>query len=77
MAHGLAGSAALLLIVLSSAHSVSEGLLYRGVRVGSIMGMVWLIRPSGLEFGPSVWSLSAWPASCFYAVPGSGQFTGQ
>ena len=33
MAHGLAGSAALLLIVLSSARSVSEGLLvYRGVR---------------------------------------------
>src|SRR5678815_1802803 len=41
MAHGLAGSAALLLIVLSSAQSISEGLVYIAVfGLGSIIGMM-------------------------------------
>ncbi len=41
MAHGLAGSAALLLIVLSSARSVWEGLAYIAVfGAGSIVGMM-------------------------------------
>ena len=42
IAHGLAGSAALLCDVLSAARSVVEGLTYLAVfGVGSIMGMSW------------------------------------
>ena len=56
MAHGLAGSAALLLIVLSSARSVSEGLIYITVfGVGSIMGMVLVGMVVSL---PVLWSLN-------------------
>jgi zinc transporter ZupT len=41
MAHGLAGSAALLLLVVASAHSVMEGLVYITVfGCGSILGMM-------------------------------------
>ena len=56
MAHGLAGSAALLLIVLSSARSVSEGLTYIAVfGVGSIMGMMLVGMIVSL---PLLWSLN-------------------
>ena len=56
MAHGLAGSAALLLIVLSSARSVAEGLTYIAVfGVGSIMGMMLVALAVSL---PLLWSLS-------------------
>jgi len=56
MAHGLAGSAALLLIVLSSARSVSEGLTYIGVfGLGSIIGMMLVGIAISL---PVLWSLS-------------------
>jgi ABC-type nickel/cobalt efflux system permease component RcnA len=56
MAHGLAGSAALLLIVLSSAQSVSEGLAYIVVfGLGSILGMVLVGIAVSL---PVLWSLN-------------------
>jgi hypothetical protein len=56
MAHGLAGSAALLLIVLSSAQSVSEGLTYIVVfGFGSILGMVLVGIAVSL---PVLWSLN-------------------
>jgi ABC-type nickel/cobalt efflux system permease component RcnA len=56
MAHGLAGSAALLLIVLSSARSVSEGLTYIAVfGLGSIMGMVMVGIAVSL---PVLWALN-------------------
>lgn len=56
MAHGLAGSAALLLIVLSSARSVSEGLIYIAVfGAGSILGMMAVGLAVSL---PVLWSLS-------------------
>ena len=56
MVHGLAGSAALLLIVLSSARSVSEGLIYIVVfGIGSIMGMVLVGMVVSL---PVLWSLN-------------------
>ena len=56
MAHGLAGSAALLLIVLSSARSVSEGLTYIAVfGLGSIMGMMLVGIVVSL---PILWSLN-------------------
>ena len=56
MAHGLAGSAALLLLVLSSAQSVSEGLTYIAVfGVGSILGMMLVGIAVSL---PVLWSLS-------------------
>jgi sulfite exporter TauE/SafE len=56
MAHGLAGSAALLLIVLSSARSVSEGLTYIAVfGLGSIMGMMLVGIVVSL---PLLWSLN-------------------
>jgi high-affinity nickel permease len=56
MAHGLAGSAALLLIVLSSAQSVSEGLTYIAVfGLGSIIGMVLVGMVVSL---PVLWSLN-------------------
>lgn len=55
MAHGLAGSAALLLLVVASAHSVMEGLVYITVfGCGSILGMMLI----GLVLSfPVVWSL--------------------
>ncbi len=55
MAHGLAGSAALLLLVLSSARTVTEGMIYIAVfGCGSILGMVLI----GLVLSlPVVWSL--------------------
>jgi high-affinity nickel permease len=56
MAHGLAGSAALLLIVLASARSVSEGLMYIAVfGVGSILGMMLVGIVVSL---PVLWSLN-------------------
>jgi hypothetical protein len=56
MVHGLAGSAALLLIVLSSARSVSEGLIYIVVfGLGSILGMVLVGMVVSL---PVMWSLN-------------------
>lgn len=56
MAHGLAGSAALLLLVLSSARSVSEGLTYIAVfGFGSIIGMVLVGMVVSL---PVLWSLN-------------------
>ena len=55
MAHGLAGSAALLLVVIASANSVVKGLVYIAVfGCGSILGMVLI----GLVLSlPVVWSL--------------------
>jgi high-affinity nickel-transport protein len=55
MAHGLAGSAALLLLVVSSARTVTEGLVYIAVfGCGSILGMMLI----GLALSlPLVWSL--------------------
>ena len=55
MAHGLAGSAALLLLVVSSARTVMEGLVYIAVfGCGSILGMMLI----GLALSlPVVWSL--------------------
>ncbi len=55
MAHGLAGSAGLLLLVVASAHSVMEGLVYIAVfGCGSILGMMLI----GLVLSfPVVWSL--------------------
>jgi sulfite exporter TauE/SafE len=54
MAHGLAGSAALLLLVVASAESVIDGLLYIAVfGCGSILGMMLI----GLALSlPVVWS---------------------
>jgi hypothetical protein len=55
MAHGLAGSAALLLFVVASAESVIDGLMYIAVfGCGSILGMMLI----GLALSlPVVWSL--------------------
>jgi sulfite exporter TauE/SafE len=55
MAHGLAGSAALLLLVVASAGSVTEGLIYIAVfGIGSIIGMILI----GLLLSvPVLWSL--------------------
>lgn len=56
MAHGLAGSAALLLMVLSSARSVLEGLAYIALfGVGSILGMMAVGMAVSL---PVLWSLN-------------------
>lgn len=56
MAHGMAGSAALLVVVLSSSHSLLQGLGYIAVfGLGSIVGMMLI----GLGLSLSmVWSLS-------------------
>jgi hypothetical protein len=55
MAHGLAGSAALLLLVVASANSVTEGLVYIAVfGCGSIIGMVLIGFVLSL---PVMWSL--------------------
>jgi len=55
MAHGLAGSAALLLLVVSTAQSIADGLLYIALfGCGSIVGMMVI----GLVLSlPVVWSL--------------------
>lgn len=55
MAHGLAGSAALLLLVVASANSALEGLIYIAVfGCGSVLGMMLI----GLALSlPVVWSL--------------------
>ena len=55
MAHGLAGSAALLLLVVASANSVGDGLVYIAVfGCGSILGMMLI----GLILSlPIIWSL--------------------
>jgi High-affinity nickel-transport protein len=55
MAHGLAGSAALLLLVVSSARTMSDGLIYIALfGCGSIVGMMLI----GLVLSlPIVWSL--------------------
>jgi sulfite exporter TauE/SafE len=55
MAHGLAGSAALLLLVVASADSVIDGLIYIAVfGCGSILGMMLI----GIALSvPVVWSL--------------------
>ena len=67
MAHGLAGSAALLLIVLSSARSVSEGLIYIAVfGAGSILGMMLVGFVVSL---PLLWSLN-FGRPVFLAVQG-------
>src|SRR4029077_20403180 len=67
MAHGLAGSAALLVIVLSSARSVSEGLTYIAVFwFGSIMGMMLVGIVVSL---PVLWSLN-FGRPVFFAVQG-------
>ena len=56
MAHGMAGSAALLFVVLSSSHSVIQGLVYIAIfGVGSIVGMMLIGVALSL---PMVWSLS-------------------
>ncbi|HEU4685287.1 MAG TPA: hypothetical protein VFS39_12360 [Nitrospira sp.] len=56
MAHGMAGSAALLLVVLSASRSFGQGLMYIAVfGIGSIAGMMLI----GLGISlPMVWSLS-------------------
>jgi sulfite exporter TauE/SafE len=55
MAHGLAGSAALLLLVVTSADSVMDGLLYIAVfGCGSILGMMLIGVTLSL---PVMWSL--------------------
>lgn len=55
MAHGLAGSAALLLLVVSTAGSVAEGLVYISVfGCGSILGMMLI----GISLSvPVIWSV--------------------
>lgn len=67
MAHGLAGSAALLLVVLASSDSVLQGLGYiAAFGAGSILGMVLV----GLALGaPVIWSLS-FGRSAFLAIQG-------
>lgn len=67
MAHGLAGSAALLLVVLSTAKSLITGLLYIAIfGAGSILGMMLI----GLAISvPVLWSLSV-GRRVFLAVQG-------
>lgn len=67
MAHGLAGSAALLLLVVASAHSVMDGLLYIAVfGCGSILGMMLIGITLSL---PLMWSLRV-GQPLFFAVQG-------
>ncbi len=67
MAHGLAGSAALLLVVLASSHSVVQGLVYISVfGVGSIFGMMLIGFVMSI---PVLWSLS-FGRRAFLAVQG-------
>jgi hypothetical protein len=67
MVHGLAGSAALLLVVLSTSKSITTGLLYIAIfGVGSILGMILI----GLAISvPVLWSLSV-GRHVFLAVQG-------
>jgi hypothetical protein len=67
MVHGLAGSAALLLVVLSAAKNMMAGLLYIAVfGVGSILGMILI----GIAISvPVLWSLSV-GRHVFLAVQG-------
>jgi hypothetical protein len=67
MAHGLAGSAALLLVVLSTVKSIMAGFFYIAVfGVGSILGMILI----GLTISvPVLWSLSV-GRRVFLAVQG-------
>ena len=67
MAHGLAGSAALLLLVVASADSVIDGLAYIAVfGCGSILGMMLI----GLALSvPVVWSWR-FGRPLFHAVQG-------
>jgi len=67
MVHGLAGSAALLLVVLSTVKNMMVGLLYIAIfGVGSILGMILI----GLVISvPVLWSLSV-GRHVFLAVQG-------
>lgn len=67
MAHGLAGSAALLLVVLSTVRTLGEGVAYILVfGAGSIFGMILV----GLALSvPVVWSLSL-GRRAYWAVQG-------
>ena len=78
MAHGLAGSAALLLLVLSSARSVSEGLTYIAIfGLGSIIGMtcylhqgeIYVRHEGGYGILPSS-SCGVREWSCWFLVSG-------
>ena len=71
MIHGLAGSAALLLVVLSTAKSMTAGMLYIAVfGVGSILGMILI----GLAISvPVLWSLSI-GRQVFLVVQGLASF---
>jgi hypothetical protein len=67
MVHGLAGSAALLLVVLAASRTVLDGLVYIAVfGLGSILGMVLVGAVLSL---PIVWSLSV-GRPVFFAVQG-------
>jgi len=57
MAHGVAGSAALMLVILSNTSGIGQGLLYIAVfGIGSILGMIAI----GLTLSlPVLWSLAA------------------
>jgi hypothetical protein len=67
MAHGLAGSAALLLVVLASSHSVIQGLGYiAAFGAGSILGMVLVGFAMSV---PVMWSLS-FGRPAFLAIQG-------
>ncbi|WP_173051124.1 sulfite exporter TauE/SafE family protein [Nitrospira sp. KM1] len=67
MAHGLAGSAALLLIVLASAHTTLEGIVYIVVfGIGSIAGMMLIGYALSI---PVTWSMT-FGRSVFQTVQG-------
>jgi len=58
--HGLAGSAALTLLVLTQVHSVGLGLLYLGVfGIGSTIGMLLMSGLIGLPFAFSAERISS------------------
>ncbi|HSN05664.1 MAG TPA: hypothetical protein VLS44_11800 [Nitrospira sp.] len=68
MAHGIAGSAALMLVILSNTSGIGQGLLYIAVfGIGSIFGMIAI----GLTLSlPVMWSLAA-GRRAFVAVQGT------
>jgi len=67
MAHGIAGSAALMLVILSNTSGIGQGLLYIAVfGLGSILGMVAIGVTLSL---PVLWSLAA-GRRAFVAVQG-------
>jgi hypothetical protein len=71
MAHGLAGSAALLLVVLSTVRTLWQGLLYIGVfGLGSILGMMVVGLLVSLPLAVS----SAWTERSRMAVQGLASF---